>query len=169
MNKRNIASCSSGICPSVSGRDTSEDSSKKRGFVPPQVVSLRDQFLPIHHPVTSGPSSSRDGRRVLGSPRRRASRSRLLQRQCSPALSPLVPRGEWERARRRNDALDQAVQITRRDFLATSASGLGTLEVDESAPSHMILTGECGSPGAAKGIFRHAVSSLFPNARSWPT
>ncbi|MFM1770563.1 MAG: hypothetical protein RJA22_3092 [Verrucomicrobiota bacterium] len=28
---------------------------------------------------------------------------------------------------RRSDALDQAVQITRRDFLATSASGLGTL------------------------------------------
>ena len=45
----------------------------------------------------------------------------------SPALSPLVPRGEREKTIRRNDALDQAVQITRRDFLATSASGLGTL------------------------------------------
>ena len=28
---------------------------------------------------------------------------------------------------RRSDALDEAVQISRRDFLATSASGLGTL------------------------------------------
>src|SRR6185503_4724366 len=63
---------------------------------------------------------------------------------------------------KRNDAIDQAVQITRRDFLATSASGLGTLAL----ASLFARDGLLASAQAGTGPMAMRAPHFAPKARA---